>query len=207
MTATDFQQAAFPQAIQELNALLQKILFRSNELLAQLGPARPEVAEAEKLHAELQRAIILVRQLVVPERLPVQGPGSKSATSPASPKATLLYVDDKPERLELLRSVLESKGYDVITAHDGRDGLRTFVSHKIKLVILDYYMPSMNGGAVAIEMRNLRPDVPIIIFSGALTLPDRVMAAIDGFISTSEEPELLLQKIAELLPAPHSKAS
>ena len=52
------------------------------------------------------------------------------------------------------------------------------------------------------EMRRMRPVVPIIIFSGALTLPDRVMAMIDGFVSTSEEPEVLLRAIDQLLPHP-----
>ena len=68
-------------------------------------------------------------------------------------------------------------------------------------------MPSMDGGAVALQMRQLRSDVPIIIFSGALTLPDRVMAVIDGFISTSEEPRVLLEKIAELVPVEQPVAS
>jgi hypothetical protein len=60
---------------------------------------------------------------------------------------------------------------------------------------------------VATKMRRLRPNVPIIIFSGALTLPELVIAMVDGFISTSDEPEMLLQKISELLSHVQAQAS
>ena len=98
-------------------------------------------------------------------------------------KPTLLYVDDKPERLVVLKAVLESTGYRVLTADSGLRGLELFLAEPIDLVILDYYMPSMDGGAVATKMRRLRPNVPIIIFSGALTLPELVIAMVDGIES------------------------
>jgi hypothetical protein len=53
----------------------------------------------------------------------------------------------------------------------------------------------------------LRPHLPVLIFSGSLSLPDRVMAMVDGFVSTSEDPDLLLQKIGELLPIRRAQAS
>jgi CheY-like chemotaxis protein len=197
--------------VHELNNWLQKALFRSSELVAELHREHPARAKAEELHLELQRAASLARRLIA--NVASFPPGSNTAAAPAktgpspAPRPALLYVDDKPERLELLKVLLETRGYHVITALNGPDGLRSFLTHKIKLAILDYYMPSMDGGAVALQMRQLRSDIPIIIFSGALTLPDRVMAAIDGFINTSEEPEVLLAKIAELVPVEHPKAS
>jgi CheY-like chemotaxis protein len=126
---------------------------------------------------------------------------------PSSKKQTLLYVDDQSERLALLKSVLESTGYEVLTAESGLKGLEIFLAEPVDLVVLDYYMPSMDGGAVATKMRRLRPSVPIIIFSGALTLPELVIAMVDGFISTSEEPQLLLEKIADLLNTVQARAS
>ena|SRR5438309_7176295 len=126
---------------------------------------------------------------------------------PSSKKRTLLYVDDQLDRLTLLKSVLESTGYEVLTAESGIRGLEVFMTEPVDLVVLDYYMPSMDGGAVATKMRRLRPSVPIIIFSGALTLPELVIAMVDGFISTSEEPALLLEKISDLLNTVHAQAS
>ncbi|MEO5936514.1 MAG: response regulator [Terriglobales bacterium] len=203
--------AVSSDSVHTLNNWAQNALFRSTELVSELPREHPARAKAEELHLELQRVAALARRLIAnvaafpPGNSPTATP-AKTGPSPA-PRPALLYVDDKPARLEVLKAILEARGYQVITALNGPDGLRSFLTHKIKLAILDYYMPSMDGGAVALQMRQLRSDIPIIIFSGALTLPDRVMAAIDGFINTSEEPEVLLAKIAELVPIPQAAAS
>ena len=200
------------ESVHTLNNWLQKALSRSTDLVAELPREHAARPKAEELHLELQRAASLARRLIAnvaafpPGNSPTTATPAKTGPSPA-PRPALLYVDDKPARLEVLKTILEARGYQVITALNGPDGLRSFLTHKIKLAILDYYMPSMDGGAVALQMRQLRSDIPIIIFSGALTLPDRVMAAIDGFINTSEEPEVLMARIAELVPLPQAAAS
>jgi two-component system, sensor histidine kinase and response regulator len=122
-------------------------------------------------------------------------------------KFTILIVDDKRERLATLSAVLEHNGYDVISALNGSDALRLLLTNPVDLVVLDYYMPVMSGGTVAMEMRRMYPAIPIIIYSGALTLPDLVISMVDGFISTSEEPEILLSKISELLQPVLAKAA
>jgi DNA-binding NtrC family response regulator len=122
-------------------------------------------------------------------------------------KSTILIVDDQRERLQILSAVLRRHGYDVLTALNGSDALRLMTLVRVDLVVLDYYMPIMNGGTVAMEIRRMYPDIPIIIYSGALTLPDMVIAMVDGFISTSEEPNALLDKIFELLRPALSKVA
>ncbi|HUS18580.1 MAG TPA: response regulator, partial [Terriglobales bacterium] len=146
--------------VHSLNNVLQKALFRSSEVVGDLPRTHPARAKAEELHLELQRAASLARRLIAnvasfPEASAVTVPPAKTGPSPA-PRPALLYVDDKPDRLEVLRALLETRGYQVITALNGPDGLRSFLTHKIKLAILDYYMPSMDGGAVALQMRQLR---------------------------------------------------
>ena len=112
----------------------------------------------------------------------------------------ILIVDDDRNRLTLLRSLLKTRGYQVHVATDATAGLDCVEHHPIDLAVLDYYMPVVSGGVLALELRRTHPQIPIVIFSGALTLPDRIMALIDGFISASEdEPEALLEKIAEIL--------
>lgn len=115
--------------------------------------------------------------------------------------ATLLYVDDNSLRLQALQGRLEHLGYEVFTANDGADALEIFATRRVDLAVVDYYMHGLGGDLVALEMKRLRPEVPIIIFSGAFTLPEMVIAFVDGFVFTGHGPERLIEKIAELLPA------
>jgi CheY-like chemotaxis protein len=215
----------FAHAAHELNNVLQVLTFRSEKLLNTLEAWDPIRLAVEEIDAEIDRAAPLLRQMIqAAEMQPVnREPRPQSAetgfhadlervslakyklSDPQKP--TLLYVDDHPERLVVLKAVLESTGYQVLTADSALKGLEIFLAEPVDLVVLDYYMPSMDGGAVATKMRRLRPSVPIIIFSGALTLPELVIAMVDGFISTSDEPELLLQKISELLNHVQAQAS
>ena len=101
---------------------------------------------------------------------------------------TLLYVDDDARRREVMEERLRQLGYRVITASHGTDALDKFNAEVIDLAIVDYYMPGMCGDLVAMEMKSRKPSVPVIIFSGTFTLSEMVLAFVDGFISTSDEP-------------------
>jgi CheY-like chemotaxis protein len=215
----------FAHAAHELNNVLQVLTYRSEKLLNSLEAWDPIRLALQEIDTEINRAAPLVRELIQAAEV---GPLERNALPQSVDtdfhtsiehvplakyklsdphKPTLLYVDDHPERLVVLKAVLESTGYHVLTADSALKGLEVFLAEPIDLVVLDYYMPSMDGGAVATKMRRLRPNVPIIIFSGALTLPELVIAMVDGFISTSDEPEMLLQKISELLNHVQAQAS
>jgi len=112
---------------------------------------------------------------------------------------TLLYVDDNLQRLEVMNARLRLLGYKVLTASNGTDALKLFTENYIDLAVVDYYMPGMNGDLVALEMKTLRPGVPVIIFSGVFTLAEMVIAYVDGFVSTSDDPDALVRKISEIL--------
>jgi len=119
----------------------------------------------------------------------------------------LHYVDDKFDRLEVMKARLGRLGYAVEIAQSGPEALEKFKESAIDLAIVDYYMPGMNGDVVAMEMKRLQPFVPIIIFSGSFTLPEMVIALVDGFVSTSDEPDALLEKVSELLMKKAARAS
>jgi CheY-like chemotaxis protein len=217
----------YAHAAHELNNVLQVLTHRSEQLLKSLEAWDPIRLAVQEIDSEINRAVPLARRLVEDAEVHPSGPRAKPQSPPVDidfptsleraplakyklsdpHKPTLLYVDDHPERLVVLKAVLESTGYNVLTADSALKGLEVFLAEPIDLVVLDYYMPSMDGGAVATKMRRLRPNVPIIIFSGALTLPELVIAMVDGFISTSDEPEMLLQKISELLNHVQAQAS
>jgi CheY-like chemotaxis protein len=111
----------------------------------------------------------------------------------------LLYVDDNPQRLQTLTARLRGAGYEVVTARDGVEALEMFLKQRIDLAVVDYYMTGMGGDVVALEMKRRRSDLPIIVFSGTFTLPEMVIALVDGFVHTGEDPDRLINKIAEIL--------
>lgn len=95
--------------------------------------------------------------------------------------------------------MLESRGYQVLTASDGTQGLALFEQHAVDLVVLDYFMPDMDGGVVAAEMRRRRPDIPIIFLSAYFSLPPEALECANAFITKGDPPDALIDKIDSLL--------
>ncbi len=82
--------------------------------------------------------------------------------------ATLLVIDDDPEVLEVIRSILDDPDIDVHEARSGREGIDVFRRRKdaVDLVLIDLTMPAMDGDAALREIRNIRDDVAVILSSG-----------------------------------------
>jgi PAS domain S-box-containing protein len=80
----------------------------------------------------------------------------------------ILLVDDEPEVLNATAAMLETLGLQVVTAVDGLDALERFTAARgsIDLVLLDLTMPRMDGREAFHELRRLRADLPVILFSG-----------------------------------------
>ncbi len=111
---------------------------------------------------------------------------------------TVLCVDDEAIGLRVRKIMLETHGFQVLTASDGQQGIDLFDQHDIDLVVLDFYMPGLNGGEVAAELRRRRPDVPIIFLSAYFSLPSDALEMADAFITKGEPPEVLIEKIEQL---------
>ncbi len=121
----------------------------------------------------------------------------------------ILCVDDEAVGLWVRKMLLESRGYRVLTAESGADALVLFSSEILDLVILDYSMPGMNGDVVAERMKELRPDLPILMLSAYVDLPSETLALVDKSITKGEPPPVLLDAISQLLNGNqnvHSKA-
>ena len=121
-----------------------------------------------------------------------------AAVYPVLQSAVLLCIDDNEDLLECERSFLESFGYSVLTAKSGGKGLELASKHWVDVVILDYFMPEMNGQEVAIEMRRLRPEAAIIMLSGAADVPEQALRWVDAFIAKDRLASQLLPTIAQL---------
>jgi signal transduction histidine kinase/CheY-like chemotaxis protein len=86
----------------------------------------------------------------------------------ASPRATILVVDDEAAVREATGDLLEAGGFTVLTAADGRDGLEQYRErrHEIDLVLLDMKMPVMNGEETLAALRVHDPGLRVVLMSG-----------------------------------------
>ncbi|GAC1436850.1 MAG: hypothetical protein NVS1B11_21410 [Terriglobales bacterium] len=124
----------------------------------------------------------------------------------ASELATILCVDDEEPGLKVRRILLESAGYNVLTASSGREGISIFKTEKVDAVILDYWMSGLNGVATARELKRIQQSVPIMILSAYGTILDEMLGVADVWIRKGEEdPEYLLEVLGKLLKAAPTK--
>jgi CheY-like chemotaxis protein len=118
-------------------------------------------------------------------------------------KPVLLCIDDEPTGLMFRRLMLESAGYQVRTATSGLEGLQLLHNEQIDAVVLDYYMPGLDGCQVARRMRQVRPRVPILLLSAYVYLPEEVLSLVDAHITKGQPVDLLLTELADLLDGNH----
>jgi CheY-like chemotaxis protein len=120
------------------------------------------------------------------------------SADPELKRAVLLCIDDSEDVLECEKSFLESFGYTVLTAASGDKGLELASMHSVDVVIVDYFMPEMNGQEVAIEIRRLRPLAPIILLTGAMDVPKQTLNLVDALVAKDRLASELLPTIAQL---------
>ncbi len=119
-----------------------------------------------------------------------------------SSQGNILCVDDDRQSLAIRKLLLETLGFQVMTAESGREGLQALETHDIDLALLDYSMPEMDGGMVAREIKRLKPDLPVLILSALSELPDEApRECIDGFICKGEPTSTLVKTISEMMAA------
>lgn len=122
----------------------------------------------------------------------------------------LLIVDDVPDNLFLVRTILEEEGYEIITSSNGQDALKIIESEPIDLILLDVMMPKMDGYEVTRRIRAMGdlPFIPILL----ITAYDRANAVkgldlgADEFIRKPIEADELLARVRSLLRLKHSIA-
>ena len=110
----------------------------------------------------------------------------------------ILVIDDEESIRDLLRTMLEREGYDVLDASNGAEGIKLCVNDPADLVITDIIMPEKDGMETIVEIRREFPDTKIIAISGG----DRVepgaylemakkLGAQDTFTKPFEREEIL----------------
>ncbi len=114
---------------------------------------------------------------------------------------TILIADDEPKVLQILNAYLETAGFAVVSANDGRAALDQFGRRKIDCVVLDVNMPVLDGLEVAREIRKTS-DVPILFLTARVDETDRVVGlelGADDYVVKPFSPRELLARIKAVL--------
>ncbi|MFC1510017.1 response regulator transcription factor [Candidatus Omnitrophota bacterium] len=119
-------------------------------------------------------------------------------------KKLILLVEDEKDMSYAVTLQLETKGYEVITAYDGQEGLEKARAKKPDLIILDLMLSKMDGYKVCrmLKFDRAYKDIPIIIFTARAQDLDKKMGeevGADAYITKPFEPSVLLDKIQKLL--------
>jgi CheY-like chemotaxis protein len=126
--------------------------------------------------------------------------------APAKAVSTILVIEDYSDTRELLSVLLRRKGYKVVEAEDGVEGLLKASGTSPDLIIMDLTLPRMDGVETARRIRQMPKlsDIPIFVVSGYLTEDVRVEVCSLGRVEVFPKPfdaETLLNKVSAALTA------
>lgn len=133
------------------------------------------------------------------------GAAPATASPPSATKSgkRILLVDDDPEILESMRTVLESRGYQILVARDGNQGLVLAEGEEPDLVVLDMMMPKRSGFLVLEKLRRSRPDPMRVIMitanEGSRHKAYAEMLGVDDYIRKPFAMDRLLDSVDRLL--------
>ncbi len=117
----------------------------------------------------------------------------------------VVCIEDEPEMIDLVRLILGRKGFDVIGANGGIEGLETVQRERPDLVLLDLMMPDMDGWEVYQQMKadeDLR-DIPVVVVTAKAQSIDKVLglhiAKVDDYITKPFGPQELLESVEKII--------
>ena len=123
----------------------------------------------------------------------------------ATDQMRVVCIEDEPEMIDLVRLILGRKGFDVIGADGGIEGLEKVKREKPDLVLLDLMMPDMDGWEVYQQIKadpDIK-DIPIVIVTAKAQSIDKVLglhiAKVDDYITKPFGPQELLESVEKIL--------
>ena len=109
------------------------------------------------------------------------------------PKATLLFVDDEESILEVASEYFKAKGYNILTAENGRIAADIIADEKIDCCFTDINMPEMDGLELAEHIRSVDNTIPVIIMTGYPSLDNTIRTLKNGVVDFLIKPVNLNQ--------------
>jgi len=123
----------------------------------------------------------------------------------AEERRKVVCIEDEPEMIDLIRLILSRKGFELIGAVGGREGLETVRRVKPDLVLLDLMMPDMDGWEVYQQMKadEELKEIPVIVVTAKAQSIDKVLglhiAKVDDYITKPFGPQELLESVYRIL--------
>ncbi len=126
--------------------------------------------------------------------------------NPRGSREYSLFIEDEPEVADVASEMLVEEGYKVILARDGFEALKIYrkMGKQIGLVILDFFLPVMDGDAVFDELRAINPNIDVVLSSGfaeQTKIASMLGQGLRGFIPKPYSREKLLEQVRSTLDA------
>jgi len=104
-----------------------------------------------------------------------------------------LIVDDNYFYLRMVTLVLERHGFEVVTAEDGEEGYAVFHVHmsRIDIVLTDLMMPKLSGTELSKSIKKERPEVPVVLVTGAESARNNLHPDFDLVLPKPLEPDFI----------------
>jgi len=107
----------------------------------------------------------------------------------------VLCVENHIEYLDALKCMLETAGYEVLSATTGSQGLSILMKQLIHGVLLEYDLPDATGSSVRAEMKRIKPEVPVLLFAGVGSQTPFLLRFFDSYLRNAERPEWAFQDL------------
>ena len=105
-------------------------------------------------------------------------------------KRRVLLVDDEEALLSLGHAMLTRLGYDVVVCSTSTNALEAFTAapERFDLMVTDYTMPSLTGAQLVVACRHLRPDLPVLLYTGWFEVPEAGHDPAPGRMAVLQKP-------------------
>jgi CheY-like chemotaxis protein len=194
--ASKTAQSLFDHVTSQISAGVAKKSAAARKSEAGFTVMPPPAAE-EKVARAARRNEQKRESRVEKEVVAANGNGVPAGTRVKNPNGAreyILLVEDEPDVADVASEMLAEEGYRVVIAHDGFEALKIYeqMGKQVGLVILDYFLPVIDGDAVFEELRSINPKVNVVLSS--------------GFAEQSKIASMLAQGLRGFIPKPYGRS-
>lgn len=123
----------------------------------------------------------------------------------SKPNKRLVYIEDEPEMIDLVRLILGRRGFTVVGASGGEEGIELIRREKPDMVLLDLMMPDMDGWDVYHQIKSDEEmcEIPVIVITAKAQNIDKVLglrvAKVEDYIAKPFKPQELLERVEQVM--------